>query len=148
MPFSLHQSTKLQVGATGLAACLVVLALAAGASPRFHFASAQQKGEAAAGQAPLIVEEITLRPEGFYPARLSRPKGAFLLVVCNRTGMEEVNITLAREVGNGSKERVKEARVQRKVLDWSSPLDLNPGTYLLTEAGNPRWVCELTITSR
>ena len=97
---------------------------------------------------PLIVEEITLRPTGFYPAKFSRPKGAFLLVVCNRTGLEEVNITLSRDAGNGVKEKTKEAKVHRKVLDWNDTVDLNPGTYLLTEASHPKWVCELTITPK
>jgi hypothetical protein len=99
---------------------------------------------------PHSVEEITLRPEGFYPAELTRSKGNFLLVVCNRAGIEEMNFVLTRETGSSTptKEKVKEAKVQRRILDWNDELDLNPGAYLLTEASNPKWVCRINITPK
>ena len=94
------------------------------------------------------VEEITLHPEGFYPLKLSHPKGKFLLNVCNRAGLVEANFSLVRVVGNGAKEKVIHSKVHQSVLDWSSVLDLNPGSYLLTEDSNPKWSCELTITAK
>jgi hypothetical protein len=94
----------------------------------------------------LTVEQLTLRPTGFYPAALSRPKGKFLLVVNNRAGLEEVDLSLSREVGNNNREKVKGAKVHRKLLDWVNEADLQPGSYVVTEASNPNWVCRITIT--
>ena len=165
MPFSLHRVNRRSLLAVGLSLVITLTTLAFGlrtlnrtsaavtpfalsVAPTMAAPAPLAIAQTKATPAPLIVEEITLRPTGFYPAKLSRPKGAFLLVVCNRTGKAEVNVELAREVGNGAKEKVKEAKIPRKVLDWNDTLDLNPGTYLLTEASNPKWVCELIITSK
>lgn len=96
--------------------------------------------------APLIVEQLTLRPEGFYPAALSRGKGRFLLAVNNRAGLQDMNISLSRETSSSGRERLKNISVSRKHLDWNEEFDLPPGTYVVTEASNPRWVCRITVT--
>jgi hypothetical protein len=86
-------------------------------------------------------EIITIRPNGFEPSEITRPKGRFILAVDNRSGVEEVTLRLDRETGN----REREVRVHRKKLDWREVFDLNPGRYTLTEANHPNWVCHITI---
>ena len=157
MPFSLRKLTKLQLLALIIMGGLVVWGLAYGTprllSPRTLVKAAvvplQQTPKSEADTTTYIpVEEVTLRPHGFYPRTLSRPKGQFLLNICNRAELVEANFTLVRVVGNGTKEKVINSKVPRNVLDWNTTLDLNPGTYLLTEDSNPKWSCELTITAK
>lgn len=155
MPFSLRKLSKLNLIALCVVAMIAIATLGFGfrdwLRPVKVVAAPQQiKPEAAAADTITYfpVEEITLHPEGFYPLKLSRPKGQFLLNVCNRAGLVEANFTLVRVVGNGAKEKVINSKTHRSVLDWSSVLDLNSGSYLLTEDSNPKWSCELTITAK
>ena len=88
------------------------------------------------------IEVITIRPAGFEPQEITRPKGPFGLAVENRTGLENVILRLDREGGG----RLQERQVTRKELNWKQRVNLPPGTYTLTEANNPDWVCRITIT--
>jgi hypothetical protein len=90
------------------------------------------------------IEVITIRPAGFEPQEITRPRGLFGIAVENRTGLPEVLLRLDREGG----ERVQEAQVTRQKLNWKQGLDLPPGQYVLTEANNPDWVCRITITDK
>lgn len=99
---------------------------------------AQQTGSA------LEAEVITITPLGFEPAEITRPAGRFILVVDNRSGLEEITFRLDREGGN----RVHEIRMPRKHPDWDGVVDPPPGTYLLTEASHPDWLCRITITAQ
>ena len=156
MPFSLRKLSKLNLIALCVVAMIAIATLGFGfrtlLRPVKVVAAPQQSKPEAAAPADTItyfpVEEITLHPEGFYPLKLSHPKGKFLLNVCNRAGLVEANFSLVRVVGNGTKEKVIHSKVHQSVLDWSSVLDLNPGSYLLTEDSNPKWSCELTITAK
>lgn len=98
---------------------------------------AQQNG-------PLQSELITITPIGFDPAEVTRPAGRFILAVDNRSGLEEVTLVLRDE---GGQELLRE-RVPRETLDWSSTVNLAPGSYLLSEADHPAWGCRLTLTNR
>ena len=157
MPYSLRKLTKLQLVAVGLIALLGLsgfafsfrdwLPKAAAPVSLQQEISPAQKAEADT-TTYIPAEEITLHPTGFYPLKLSRPKGQFLLNICNRAELTEANFTFVRVVGNGTKEKVINSKVHKSVLDWSSVLDLNPGTYLLTEDSNPKWSCEFTITTK
>lgn len=95
-------------------------------------------------RSPMEAEIITITPLGFEPAEITRPKGAFFLVVDNRSGLEEITFRLDREAG----QRQHEVRVPREQLDWDGVVDLHPGTYLLTEASHPDWLCRITITAQ
>jgi hypothetical protein len=87
-------------------------------------------------------EIISIRPGGFEPARITRPKGRFILVVNNRSWLEEIDLRLER--GDGSP--VSKARRARNKPDWREVVDLSPGRYVLKEANNPGWACRITIT--
>ena len=100
------------------------------------------KAQSGAVPARVEVQVITVRPRGFEPSDITRPTGVFLLAVDNRSGLDELHLSLDREGGN----RVHEQRVSRKKLDWRGAFDLPPGRYALTEAKNPDWVCTITIT--
>jgi hypothetical protein len=97
---------------------------------------------------PLVVEELTLRPAGFYPSEIQRPKGKFLLAINNRAGLQEMNIKISREIGRAAKEKLKNVKVHKKYLDWNDVLDLQPGDYVVTEASNPEWVCRIIVTPK
>ena len=85
---------------------------------------------------------VTLTPTGFEPAELTRPRGAFLLVVDNRSNNPELLFHLNSENGK----RAHEQQTHRGGrLDWNKVLDLPPGRYVLTEATHPNWVCKITI---
>ena len=87
---------------------------------------------------------VTLKPTGFEPKELTRPRGLFLLMVDNRSNNPNLLFQLNRE--NGKREHEQKTRAGGK-LDWNKPLDLPPGRYLLTEADHPEWVCQITITA-
>jgi len=97
---------------------------------------------------PFIVEQLTLRPSGFYPLEFTRPSGKFLLAVNNRVGILEMNLRLSRETSNGVLQNLSEVKVHRRQPDWSDVVDLQPGIYFLTETGNPKWVCRITILQK
>jgi len=90
---------------------------------------------------PAEVELITLRPAGFEPAEITRPKGAFVLFVDDRSGRENSSLVLQRVNG----ERLRAVSLQRKKSDWNDVVDLTPGTYVLQDANNSELRCQITI---
>lgn len=88
------------------------------------------------------VAAIVIRPTGFRPATIIRPAGRILFKVDNRSGFKEVALRLDKVGG----ERLIDVRVPRARLDWHAVLELTPGSYVLSEANNPRWTCNITIT--
>lgn len=89
-------------------------------------------------------EIITIRPTGFEPAAITRPRGEFLLVINNRSGLEEINWRLDREAGGN----LRDVRIHDGKSRSGNFEDLPPGSYVLTEANHPDWTCRITITSR
>lgn len=116
------------------------LPLPSAGSPVAAAPPARQDG---AGQDESEAEVIVLLPGGFEPTEVTRPHGRFLLVVNNRTGLEQVELRLERESGGG---RLHEVRLSEGRLRSKQYEDLTPGTYLLTEADHPDWLCRITIT--
>lgn len=84
---------------------------------------------------------MTLRATGFDPAKIARPKGAFFLVIQNRAGVNELAFQFDKEVEN----KLKAVKVAPKKTSWSDVVDLNPGTYKMTELTHPEWSLEITI---
>ena len=97
---------------------------------------------AAAEADPVRVISVTLRPTGFEPSEVSVPAGRYLLVVNNRTGLEQFTPRLGRE-GQGAAD---EAGTLRHKRAWKKALQLTPGQYALAEADRPEWVCRITVT--
>jgi hypothetical protein len=88
-------------------------------------------------------EIIALTSHGFEPTEISRPHKHFILVIDNRSGLAEIQLSLEREYGN----RVRDVSIAREQRNWSDDLDLPPGRYVLKEASHPSWVCLITVTS-
>lgn len=92
-------------------------------------------------------ELITLTPNGFAPAEITRPAGRFLLLVVNRSGEADINLRLeAEDDGRGARRRIP--AFERRRRQRHDIVDLPPGRYTLTIADHPDWVCRLTITER
>jgi hypothetical protein len=87
-------------------------------------------------------EVITLRPGGFEPAEITRPRGSFILAVNNRSGSSEVALQLVREAGDSH----AQAGLRRGMMRWTKELHLAPGTYVLTDINHPEKSCRITIT--
>jgi len=89
-------------------------------------------------------EVITVRPYGFDPPEIRRRSGRMLLVVNNRSGLEEVHLLLDRVGGN----RERDERVRRGRLESRNFIELAEGRYRLTEANHPAWICEIVVSNR
>jgi hypothetical protein len=84
---------------------------------------------------------LTLRSEGFDPAEMQLPAGEYLLVVRNRTGLDEVDVRLVHEDGHN----LDQAKVGARQKDWKQRLKLTPGTYLINEANHSDWNLRLVV---
>jgi hypothetical protein len=84
---------------------------------------------------------LTLKPEGFIPAEITRGAGRFQLSVDNRSEVEELTLHLKKADGS----QLREIRVARGGGDWSEVFDLTPGSYTLSEANHSNWVCQITV---
>ena len=89
----------------------------------------------------LEIELITLRPAGFEPLEIVRPKGSFVLFIDDRSGKKNSALVLQHEKG----ERVRAVNLNRKKSEWNDVVDLAPGSYVLQDAGHPEWRCQITI---
>jgi|SRR5215813_465021 len=89
-------------------------------------------------------ELITIRPTGFWPARIARPQGVFLLLVENRSGLKTVDLILEDQ----TRRSIFAARMPVVKPDLGSRFDLAPGTYALREANHPDWSCSITIEKK
>lgn len=92
----------------------------------------------------LIAIPIMIRPGGFVPHEVNRPRGDYFLSVTNASGVADIKLRFERENG----ERLNEVNVKKERPGWRTSVRLNPGTYLLTEADHPTWVCRFVITAQ
>jgi hypothetical protein len=107
-------------------------------------AAAQRSSARAPGQrAKLQAELITLLPQGFMPATITRPKGPFALVVDNRSRLDVMSLRLTHEMGD----KIYEVIAPAETPDWNRVFDLDPGRYVLSEINHPMWSCTLIITA-
>jgi len=90
---------------------------------------------------PSEIELITLRPAGFEPAELTRPKGPFVLFIDDRSGRENSSLILQRVNGG----QLRAIGIQRKRSQWNDVVDLTPGSYVLQDANNAELRCQITI---
>ena len=89
----------------------------------------------------LEIELVTLRPAGFEPSEITRPKGPFVLFVEDPSGRENSSLVLQRVNG----ERLRTIGLQRKKSEWNDVIDLTPGTYILQDVNNSALRCQVTI---
>jgi hypothetical protein len=89
----------------------------------------------------LDAEFITIRPSGFEPAEVTRTDGRFLLMFENRSGLEDLSLSIHRQHGGP----FQETRLSKHLLDWRGVVTLPPGRYVVTEAEHPDWRCQITI---
>lgn len=135
------------------AACLLLVLCAAGARrwlapaapdappvPAATQTATTEEAEAE-GAAALV---LTLRPEGFEPAEVTVGEGRHLLVVNNRSGLDEFTLRLEREGGGLEREEKppKYRRALKRLHQFAA------GGYVLTEATHPEWRCRITVTPR
>lgn len=92
----------------------------------------------------LVAIPIMIKPGGFVPREINRPHGDYFLSVTNASGVADIKLRFGRENG----ERLKEADVKKERPGWRTSVRLTPGTYLLTEADHPNWICRFIITAQ
>lgn len=94
-------------------------------------------------KAPRGVIQLLLRPEGFDSKTLAVAKGRYILILQNRTGLENLALQVSRVVGNGEKPKdvMFDAKKRYRI---DSLIDLTPGDYVVTVQGHPEWVCRIT----
>jgi hypothetical protein len=122
---------------------LVVVTLIAGLSTLLVVSLARTKAPSAERQRT-EVEATTLFPTGFEPRAITRPQGKFILAVDNRSLNQQVDLQLIKVNGN----RISGKIMRMRELRWRQLIDLPPGNYVVTEANNPQWRFDITITPR
>ena len=87
------------------------------------------------------VELITVTPQGFEPAEVTRPHEPFILALHNNSGAPTLSLRLDRVQG----ERVHEMRLRLGERRSHQRLNLPPGDYILSETDHPGWRCLIRI---
>ena len=88
----------------------------------------------------LEIELITLRPHGFEPNEITRPKGSFVLFVEDRSGKSNSSLRLHRLRGV----LLRELNTSRMKAEWNDVINLPAGEYILTNDSQPEASCRLT----
>ena len=102
---------------------------------------ASWRGGSTDNSQPTEIELITVLPAGFEPSEITRPKGAFVLFLDDRSGKENSSLLLQRLNG----ERLRAINLERKKSNWSEVVNLSPGTYILQDGSNAERQCQITI---
>ncbi len=89
-------------------------------------------------------ELISIRPSGFEPTQITRPKGPFLLAIENRSGLKQIEFQLSAQGGT----RLFQIKRSWERSDWNQVVDPPAGQYVLTEANHPNWKCTINITQQ
>jgi hypothetical protein len=86
---------------------------------------------------------LTLGPNKFAPASVTRAAGPFRLEVTNQSGAQAFTLQLKRDNGGGG---VHEWRVQSGAgQTWSETVELAQGGYTLSVAENPACLFHITV---
>lgn len=99
------------------------------------------RGSSMDNSQPAEIELITVRPAGFEPSEITRPKGAFVLFLDDRSGKENSSLVLQRLNG----ERLRAINLERKKSNWNDVVNFAPGTYVLQDGSNAELRCQITI---
>ena len=82
---------------------------------------------------------IELTSSGFTPSELQHAPGRFAIAVENSTLSGEYTLRLKAEDGTV----LSELQVQKGSSAWT--VNLQTGTYTLTEADHPQWTCRIVV---
>lgn len=141
----LRKLTTVGLFLVGIGASLLLVAAArSGGAPNFaseHHEQPQPSVVSFSPPANIEAEIIVLRPSGFEPKEISRPPGPFFLALDNRSGLDQVEVSLDLESGS----KLHATGVSKNKTKWRKKMTLPPGTYLLRETSHPEWVCRITI---
>ena len=94
-------------------------------------------------KAPAVVPGLAvfLTSHGFEPSRITSPARRFALAVIPQTGQSNLSFSLDRLVGG----HIRNALIRKEEPLWADVHDLTPGRYILSEASNPQWTCEIIV---
>lgn len=133
---------------TAVLICVSIVALALSnrswiASPAEAF---RAKTSVPQTQERVEAEIVTLRPWGFEPKEITRPKGKFLLAINNQSQKaEQLTFSFTEDRGKKLKEVKLDVRGKHRA---NNLYDLNPGRYQLAVDGHPEWILSFNITAR
>jgi hypothetical protein len=88
-------------------------------------------------------EVVSIGRGGFFPQSITRRPGPFLLVVSNRTRIQDLTLRLDEQAG----QRLREISLRNQGGTWREALNLGSGVYVLSETHNPGWKCTITISA-
>jgi hypothetical protein len=88
---------------------------------------------------PIVIP--TLTRFGFEPRSFTVPDGKYLLLVRNKSGIEDVEFQL--QIKDGPIE-AKEKPIKGKKF-FEKSLNLRPGEYILGESSHKDWTCSITV---
>jgi len=91
---------------------------------------------------PTIIS-LRLTRNGFEPAQLTVPAGEYSFAINNRTERRSLQLSLDRQNGP----RLKQVKMDLEKLNWHGRAMLTPGRYIVSAAEDPRWLCEITVTT-
>lgn len=127
-----HLSSKLsRARLAALTISLLTVTVVAAALTAASLVTAQQGGR------DELRTELT--SNGFTPSELQHAPGRFAIAVENRTLSGEYTLRLKAEDGTV----VSELQVQKGSSAWT--VNLQTGTYTLTEADHPQWTCRIVV---
>jgi hypothetical protein len=97
----------------------------------------------ALANSPAIQEQAVIRllTSGFNPTQISGAAGQYRLVATRPSRDEEVVLQLKRESG----ELVQEIEMPQEKSNWTTLIELEAGSYTLTVANHPQWICHITV---
>lgn len=103
----------------------------------------------------LSAERVTVTPRGLEPLEIKHSAQPFLLIVDNRTGVENISFLLERVTSTQPRETAgnnaviirNDVSVGNGRRKWHERIQLPPGEYVLRAVNHPDWSCRITITA-
>lgn len=108
-------------------------------------ALAQTTAKAAEPVSKIEVEVVQLTKNGCFPSTIQRPAGSFRLLVLNRTGVQNVQFSLAGGVVGGVLNAVAAKQFSAVETNWAQLLNLAAGQYTISAPNDSQHVCTIVI---
>lgn len=104
-------------------------------------APAQETVELVGPTEVVHVEPVTLTPQGFDPPKLVRPRGPFILLLHNRSGLkDDLDIDI-----DAADKKVKTVKLLSKHYDFGEVLRLPPGLYTVRVKGKGHYTLAVEV---